>query len=46
MSLAGLDAYEPPLRFDCADANLPGVPVPPGLTYPPDGGRRFLTAWN
>ncbi len=35
--LAGLDAYEPPLRFDCAIGNLPGVPVPPGLLYPPDG---------
>jgi hypothetical protein len=37
VSLAGLDAYEPPLRFDCAIGNLPGVPVPPGLAYPPDG---------
>jgi len=36
-SLAGLDAYEPPLRFDVAVGNLPGVPVPPGLHYPPDG---------
>jgi hypothetical protein len=37
VSLAGLDAYDPPLRFDCAIGNLPGVPVPPGLAYPPDG---------
>jgi hypothetical protein len=37
LSLAQLDAYEPPLRFDCAAGNLPGVPVPPGLAYPPDG---------
>jgi hypothetical protein len=37
VSLARLDAYEPPLRFDCAIGNLPGVPVPPGLVYPPDG---------
>jgi hypothetical protein len=37
VSLAQLDAYEPPLRFDCAIGNLPGVPVPPGLVYPPDG---------
>jgi hypothetical protein len=36
-SHALLDAYEPPLRFDCAVGNLPGVPVPPGLAYPPDG---------
>jgi hypothetical protein len=36
-SLARLDAYEPPVRFDCAIGNLPGVPVPPGLVYPPDG---------
>ena len=37
VSLAQLDAYEPPQRFDCAIGNLPGVPVPPGLHYPPDG---------
>ncbi len=37
VSLARLDAYEPPRRFDCAIGNLPGVPVPPGLQYPPDG---------
>jgi hypothetical protein len=37
VSLAQLDAYEPPQRFDCAIGNLPGVPVPPGLEYPPDG---------
>ncbi|HEY7961865.1 MAG TPA: hypothetical protein VID29_08090 [Solirubrobacteraceae bacterium] len=37
VSHALLDAYEPPLRFDCAVGNLPGVPVPPGLSYPPDG---------
>jgi hypothetical protein len=37
VSLAQLDAYEAPLRFDCAIGNLPGVPVPPGLDYPPDG---------
>jgi hypothetical protein len=37
LSLAQLDAYEPPLRFDCAIGNLPGVPVPVGLNYPPDG---------
>jgi hypothetical protein len=37
VSLAQLDAYEPPVRFDCAVGNLPGVPVPPGLAYPPDG---------
>jgi hypothetical protein len=37
VSLAQLDAYEPPQRFDCAIGNLPGVPVPPGLIYPPDG---------
>ncbi len=36
-SLAQLDAYEPPAPFDCAVGNLPGVPVPPGLEYPPDG---------
>jgi hypothetical protein len=37
VSLAQLDVYEPPQRFDCAIGNLPGVPVPPGLHYPPDG---------
>jgi hypothetical protein len=37
VSLAQLDAYESPQRFDCAIGNLPGVPVPPGLNYPPDG---------
>jgi hypothetical protein len=37
VSLARLGAYEPPQRFDCAIGNLPGVPVPPGLEYPPDG---------
>jgi hypothetical protein len=37
VSLAQLDAYEPAQRFDCAIGNLPGVPVPPGLHYPPDG---------
>jgi hypothetical protein len=37
VSLAQLDAYEPPQHFDCAIGNLPGVPVPPGLHYPPDG---------
>jgi hypothetical protein len=37
VSLAQLDAYEPPQRFDCAIGNLPGVPVPSGLHYPPDG---------
>jgi hypothetical protein len=36
-TLAQLDAYEPPVPFDCVVGNLPGVPVPPGLTYPPDG---------
>lgn len=36
-SRAQLDAYEPPSPFDCAVGNLPGVPVPPGLEYPPDG---------
>ncbi|MFI5009935.1 MAG: 50S ribosomal protein L11 methyltransferase [Solirubrobacterales bacterium] len=36
-SLAQLDAYEPPAAFDCVVGNLPGVPVPPGLDYPPDG---------
>jgi len=36
-TLAQLDAYEPPAPFDCVVGNLPGVPVPPGLTYPPDG---------
>ncbi len=35
--LARLDAYDPPLPFDCVVGNLPGVPVPPGLVYPPDG---------
>jgi hypothetical protein len=37
VSYAQLDAFEPPIAFDCAVGNLPGVPVPPGLTYPPDG---------
>jgi hypothetical protein len=37
VSYAQLDAFEPPLAFDCAVGNLPGVPVPPGLSYPPDG---------
>jgi hypothetical protein len=37
ISLAQLDAYEAPQRFDCAIGNLPGVPVPRGLHYPPDG---------
>lgn len=37
VSFARLDEYEPPRAFDCAVGNLPGVPVPPGLTYPPDG---------
>ncbi len=37
VALAQLDAYEPSVRFDCAIGNLPGVPVPPGLSYPPDG---------
>jgi hypothetical protein len=37
VSYAGLDAFEPPLAYDCAVGNLPGVPVPPGLEYPPDG---------
>ncbi len=36
-TLAQLDVYEPPAAFDCVVGNLPGVPVPPGLTYPPDG---------
>jgi hypothetical protein len=36
-SLARLDAYEPSVQFDCVVGNLPGVPVPPGLIYPPDG---------
>jgi hypothetical protein len=36
-SLAQLDSYEPPAAFDCVVGNLPGVPVPPGLDYPPDG---------
>jgi hypothetical protein len=36
-SLARLDTYEPPTAFDCVVGNLPGVPVPPGLEYPPDG---------
>ncbi len=36
-SLAQLDSYEPPTAFDCVVGNLPGVPVPPGLDYPPDG---------
>jgi hypothetical protein len=35
--LARLDAYDPPAPFDCVVGNLPGVPVPPGLVYPPDG---------
>jgi hypothetical protein len=37
VSYAQLDAFEPPVAFDCAIGNLPGVPVPPGLIYPPDG---------
>ncbi len=37
VNYAQLDAFEPSVAFDCAIGNLPGVPVPPGLTYPPDG---------
>ncbi len=37
VSYAQLDSFDAPLTFDCAVGNLPGVPVPPGLIYPPDG---------
>jgi len=37
VQLAGLHDYDPPTQFDCMAGNLPGVPVPPGLQYPPDG---------
>jgi hypothetical protein len=49
---AGLDDFEAPHTFDCVVGNLPGVPVPPGLHYPPGGAggpdglalmRIFLT---
>lgn len=43
-TLGDLTTVEFPTRFDCVMANLPGVPVPPGLDYSPagDGGPDGL----
>lgn len=42
---ADLASYQPAKPVGCIIANLPGVPVPPGLSYPPagNGGPDGLT---